>query len=219
MNAARILLNSGLTRLPVDLKRIAESNDIKIVDYESCAACYDTDPQKMYSDISLYGFSFMTDGRYVCAINEKACGKKRRRWTLAHELAHILLGHISGVHTAFSPDMEQEADRLAAQLLAPLAVLHFCGVSSAAEIARLCGISEQAAGFRYEELCALRRRFGNEYRNASANGTSPDLCLFFPDQESRLLQQQMLPFIARYLTIRAANDGYGEYLRKSKDSF
>ncbi|MBQ8171594.1 MAG: ImmA/IrrE family metallo-endopeptidase [Oscillospiraceae bacterium] len=204
MNAAKILLNAGITTLPVDLKRIAESNDIKIVDYESCAECYNIDIAEIYRRISPYGFSFMAEGRYVCAINEKACGKRRRRWTLAHELAHVLLGHVSGVHQEYSGQTENEADRLAAQLLAPLSVLHFCGVSSAAEIARLCGISKQAADYRYEELCRLRRRHSDAYRAATIKGQAQSLSVFFPDQESRLLQQQMLSFIARYLTLRSA---------------
>lgn len=205
MNAAKILLNAGITTLPVDLKRIAESNDIKIVDYESCAECYNIDVTEMYRSISPYGFSFMTEGRYVCAVNERSCGKKRRRWTTAHELAHILLGHVSGIRQEFSVQMESEADALAAQLLAPLTVLHFCGASSADEISRLCGISMQAAKRRYEELCILRRHHSDGYRDAAIKGQAQSLSVFFPDQESRLLQQQMLPFIARYLTLRSAD--------------
>ena len=103
--------------------------------------------------MSLYGFSFEENGRQIIAMNELACGERRRRFTIAHELGHCLLGHISGFGvTAHTAVLERAADRFAADLLAPLAVLRMCGISSAEELARVCGLSRSAAEIRFAEL-------------------------------------------------------------------
>lgn len=88
----------------------------------------------------------------------------RRRFTLAHELGHILLGHVGRyplVSREPSPTdtpIEQAANVFAARLLAPACVLWGCGVSSADEIAALCDISRAAAAYRWQRLQLLYRR-------------------------------------------------------------
>ncbi len=206
MTAAEILIRSDVAALPVDIMRIAASYNIKVVSYESCAEIYDMDVQRMYSEISPQGFSFCDGGERVAAVNQNACGKQRRLWTTAHEMAHILLGHVTGAVIKYDDSFEREADRLAAQLLAPLEVLHFCGVSSAAEVARLCGLSKQAAEIRFRELQELRRRNSALARRGET--------LFLRSGEQKLLFEQFLPFITEYITRRTSHDGYEAYLNR-----
>ena len=92
MTAAGALLHAGITSLPVDLFRVAEHFSVKVVDYAACADIYDITAEELYRTVSTQGFSFMDDGQFICAINAAACGKMRKRFTLAHELSHI---HIS----------------------------------------------------------------------------------------------------------------------------
>ncbi len=209
MTAAEVLIKSGISSLPVDLRKIADTYNIKIVSYEDCTSCYETDLPQLYREMSPYGFSFCDEGRYIAAINENSCGKQRRHWTLAHELSHILLGHIDG-SSEMQQRCEQEADRFAAELLAPLTVLQFCGVSSAEEIQRICGISFQAAEIRFRQLSQQRRQ-GSRLLREGGSGT-----VFTQSNDDKQLLERFLPFISEYITRRSSHDGYAEYLRRIK---
>ena len=156
MNALDVLHRAGIRRLPTDTEAIAEHFGIKLVSYSSVARIYERDMAELYR-ISRQGYSFVVDGRYVCAINENSCGETRRRWTIAHELSHCLLGHIRDGRLCCTPEEERAADRFAAELLAPLAVVNFCGVTSAEELMRLCRLSRKAAEIRFGQLDARRR--------------------------------------------------------------
>ena len=91
----------------------------------------------------------------------------RQRFTTAHELGHILLGHVGQSPVvnrepqATDNPIEQAANVFAARLLAPACVLWGCGVRSAADIERLCHVSRQAAEYRMERMRILyaRNRF------------------------------------------------------------
>ena len=206
MTAAEILLRSGVAALPVDMGMIAQAHGVKLMSYESCAECYDMDVQRMYREISPLGFSFRDEEGYVAVINHNACGKLRRRWTMAHELAHILLGHVNTDIKRMEDRCERSADSLAAELLAPLTVLHFCGVSSAEEIGRLCGISRQASEIRFRQLQELRRSSTALHRQGKGSA-------FLQCESDKLLLERFLPFISEYITRRSAHDGYAEHLR------
>ena len=98
------------------------------------------------------------------------------------------------------------------ELLAPLTVLHFCGVSSATEIEKLCGISRQAAEFRFQELSRLRRAQDEVYRLGVRNEQfSPD-CIFLKTEEQRELFSKFAPFIGSYILSRSRHDDYEKHL-------
>ena len=89
----------------------------------------------------------------------------RTRFTIAHELGHILLGHElsdSGGHFRTASDRrepaEKQADEFAARLLAPACVLWALDLYDSAEIMRVCDISAEAAGYRAKRMEVLRNR-------------------------------------------------------------
>lgn len=88
----------------------------------------------------------------------------KQRFTVAHELGHILLGHDlrNGYYTRreniVKPADETEADMFAARLLAPACVLWGIGATSAEQIARVCDISRSAAEYRAKRMDLLLRR-------------------------------------------------------------
>ena len=89
----------------------------------------------------------------------------RVRFTVAHELGHILLGHELeagfGHYRKISegkPTIETQADEFAARLLAPACVLNALNAYNSDDIARLCGISRKAAVYRAERMEILRKR-------------------------------------------------------------
>ena len=88
----------------------------------------------------------------------------RTRFTVAHELGHILLGHV-GKHSLVNREpsasdnpMEREANVFASRLLAPACVLWGCGAKTPDEIAELCNISRRAAEIRAARMEELLRR-------------------------------------------------------------
>lgn len=88
---------------------------------------------------------------------------KRCRFTIAHELGHIFLGHLM-INTPqyrifkIQDDTESEANVFARDLLAPACVLHELQVISAAEISKLCNISIEAATYREKRMRELELR-------------------------------------------------------------
>lgn len=93
---------------------------------------------------------------------------ERVRWTLAHELGHVLLEHnkISDKTKIFrstlSDDeyswMEAEANRFASLLLANPIILDKLNISSEADIKKYCNLSLEASKYRYENLLKWKKK-------------------------------------------------------------
>lgn len=145
----KILLDCCVTELPVRALEICKALDISV--------------RRLPSIDGLEGRSLSLADQPVILLTEEA-SPERRRFTLAHELGHILLGHIGRLGvlnrepSAADDPIEQAANVFASRLLAPACVLWGCRVQSAAEIAELCNISQAAAGFRWERLKILYQR-------------------------------------------------------------
>lgn len=154
MTFSEIYSKAEVRRLPVDPIAVAAALRVKVMDYKAATEFFDIEKSELYRKCPL-GFSFMENGVFCIALNENSCGDRRRRFTAAHELAHCVLGHLNG-GLAF-PRNERAAERFAAELLAPLAVLSACRVRSPEAIARLCGISAGAAEIRSRQLAERER--------------------------------------------------------------
>ena len=144
------------------------------------------------------GMTFPIDDRLTVFYNELN-DPGRIRWTLAHELSHILLHYHPKKRSPLTPSpagkkdpMEREADQLAKEILGPRVVLHFCGVSSQGELRELTGFSHEAADYRFAELEAFRRQ-------RSAIVSRDDLRLFL----------QFEPFITAYIAQKAKKKDSG----------
>lgn len=111
------------------------------------------------------GYSAIVNDKPIIVINSlKRDNTARMRFTVAHELGHIMLGHV-GVYELVnrepSPsdnEIEQQANIFASRLLAPACVLWGCNVQSPEEIMQLCDISHQAAQFRFNRMKVLYER-------------------------------------------------------------
>lgn len=148
MTICEVYEKAGIRSLPISPEETAKRLGIKLVSYRSITEIYDISMRELYLK-SRFGFSFSEDDRLVIAINENSCGERRRRFTLAHEIAHCVLGHLS--HIENTAENERAADKFAADFLAPICVLRECGAFRTDEISRLCGISTAAA-----EICGKR---------------------------------------------------------------
>ena len=164
-NAAwEILITCRVDALPVDLNAVLRHLDVRVYAYsrgrELLEAAGLTEAAKQVS-----GFTFFAGAQPVILYNDTEL-PQRIRFTVAHELGHLVLGHVRpGEHTRQNREpqpgdspMEQSANRFAADLLAPACVLWGLDLHRAEDIARVCKISIQAAHFRAERMEILYQR-------------------------------------------------------------
>lgn len=147
--AWEVLLQEQVTCLPVKTSRVCRQMGISVRYY---------DPEDEND-----GYSTILDGKPVIFVKQD-CLRARQRFTVAHELGHILLGHV-GEYTLVNREpsskdnpIEQAANVFASRLLAPACVLWALDAWTAEDIMRLCDISRQAAEYRAARMAELRQR-------------------------------------------------------------
>ena len=162
--AWRILLDCNIDRLPVNLNTVCRKLKIRVLTYgqntklieRACLsqAVHRTD-----------GMTFYAGETPIILFDEKIL-PARAKFTVAHELGHIILGHVKSgsvttlnrePHPKDAPE-ERAANQFAARLLAPACVLWGLDVHTAEAIVELCHISNQAAQFRAQRIEELYRR-------------------------------------------------------------
>lgn len=163
-----------INTLPFNPTLVTKQLSIALVTYQTLEA------QGSRPQCSDDGFSFYFQGEPKIAYNTEGPSVRRQRFTLTHELCHHLLGHVDA-QQGDKNRFEQQANALASDLLCPIAVLHLCGVTTAAEIMEICRVSLQAAKIALDRL-EKARRFGD------------------PTAGQEALVALMLPFISRYIS-------------------
>ena len=153
----RLLLKHDVTALPVRVGAICRAEGLTVISY------HDADPL-----IRQYGLTEhaaendgFTLGKIIFYDNTR-CTPERQRFTIAHELGHIMLHHSGKLKNREPADgdaaVEQAANVFASRLLAPACVLWGCGVHTPEQIAELCSISLPAARFRAARMAELYDR-------------------------------------------------------------
>lgn len=147
--AWRVLLHEGVTELPVNIVQLCRGMGIHVALFDGGGK----------SD----GYCVMVLGQPCICVSER-CTPERQRFTIAHELGHILMGHV-GKYTLVNREpnagdnpIEQEANVFASRLLAPACVLWALGIRTPEDIAKLCRISLPAASFRAQRMAILYER-------------------------------------------------------------
>lgn len=160
----RVLLDTDTRELPVKVSRICGAYGVTLRSYQAGAPLIRSlglEAQCEASD----GFTVRSGGRcYVFYNMEQPPG--RVRFTIAHELGHVLLGHLGeGEHTVYNREPspadapeEHTANVFASRLLAPACVLHALGAVTPEQIAAACDISLAAARFRAGRMGVLEQR-------------------------------------------------------------
>lgn len=144
------LIDYNIDSLPVKVSRIANQTDIVLLKNSAVNLLHQNES----------GITLMQDDKlYIVYADEQS--PQRCRFTIAHELGHIFLGHLfkeNGNGFATTDDAEHSANVFARDLLAPACVLHELHATNAAAIANLCDISLEAATYRAERMAELERR-------------------------------------------------------------
>lgn len=133
--AWRILIDCNINRLPVNLNLICKALKIRVLSYGDASHLIKS---HRLSNItaSMDGLTFFVENVPVVLYNE-ACIPGRIRFTIGHEIGHIILGHVKpGMVTISNRDPapnddphETAANQVAARILAPACV--FMGAKSA----------------------------------------------------------------------------------------
>lgn len=145
----KLLIDQNIKRLPIHIGTICKTLGITVKLYVP------TDEND--------GKSLIVENVPTIMVSSKI-QLPRQRFTAAHELGHILLGHVGKyklVNREPNPDdnpIEQAANVFASRLLAPACVLWGCRAKTPEQIAALCGISHKAAQFRANRMEVLYKR-------------------------------------------------------------
>lgn len=162
--AWQMLIDCQVTELPVNVGQICRHYGWRLTSYrtgqKAIAALGLSDLTKQTD-----GFCIYSGGRYYIFYDD-TMPRARQRFTVAHEIGHIMLRHIGdGQCTrinrepaeADAPE-ETQANQFAARILAPAWVLHSIHALTPAEIAGVCEISMTAASFRAQRMELLEQR-------------------------------------------------------------
>lgn len=147
----QFLIDNNINKLPVSLGVVCKNLHYKILE----------DSKIHYLQANQRGISFCKDDIWYIVLQDKL-NPPTQRYTLAHELGHIFLGHplIDGKYgrTFASSPEEYQAERFAIDILAPACVLWGLNLHSAEDIAKVCNISMTSAVKRAKRMEELYRR-------------------------------------------------------------
>ena len=166
-----ILIKNGISSLPVSPAHIIKNAGIRLISYHHGS---DLIHKFGLSTKSNDGFSIRYGQQWMIFYNQDIKPRTRIRFTLAHEIGHIVLRHdLKCKETSFGrieyTEMnngnmngkrirELEANIFASRLLAPAIVLHELHMCDPHQIAALCGLSQQAAEYRANRMRILNKR-------------------------------------------------------------
>lgn len=171
--AWRALLRLTDKRLPVEPEELAALLGVEIHPFP--------DPKEnerlwtLANQVRGVCVSLRIRGAWHMFLQDGVLDAPRRRFAVAHELGHLLLGHktrplspgtrcfLSGDNQGDLMEDPQEttdyaADIFAIRLLAPACLLHELGVDTEDGITALCGLPPKAAALRAERMKLLNRR-------------------------------------------------------------
>lgn len=99
--------------------------------------------------------------KYLILYNDDMC-PGRINWTIAHELGHIYLRHLSDKITSdksvdLSLFYESEADAFAQMFLAPFPLFDILNIKSVQDVMQICGLSHEAALHTYMQYNSWKR--------------------------------------------------------------
>lgn len=135
----QVLIDCKIAKLPTDLSQICRHYGIRIVKSSDLSATKLLPGER--------GRSVQVDDQFFIIVRDTTAIQSQR-YTIAHELGHILLNTAS----------EYIAERFAIDILAPACVLWGLQLRSAEDIARVCNISAIAAEKRAQRMAVLYQR-------------------------------------------------------------
>lgn len=171
--AWRALLRLREKTLPVDVEALARDIGAELHPYPN--ARENVRLFTLTQQVRGVCVSLRIRGRWHLFLRDNQLNGARRRFAIAHELGHLLLGHETkslapGVRRFLSDEnagdliedpedlQDYAADIFAIRLLAPACLLHELHMDTPAGIMNLCGLPPRAASLRAERMELLNER-------------------------------------------------------------
>lgn len=161
------LLDQGVSALPVSPGVVARQSGWEVSCYAAFAARIHKDVEHLKAMYDNDGFVFWSGKTqsYVLCYNDNAPASEIR-WTLTHEIGHIILSHVSpdcpilARNGAGNTFYEMEADSFALRVLCPACILQECGVDTLDGVASMCGVpcSRARSALTYVQRFAADRQ-------------------------------------------------------------
>jgi len=165
--AQEVLLENNITSLPVDVESLFKNYGYVLIDYSTAEEhCNRIDPFGFKYINDCLASTYLLNNRYLTVYKNDIKPYGRLVWTLAHELGHIVLGHLkdfdeTDVRKTLTDNqymiLEKEADAFAAELLAPIALLKNIHCLGPAMIQAMCNVSEEASMYIFDNV----KKFGH----------------------------------------------------------
>lgn len=170
------LIKSKITGLPVSLNKIIKFYGWRVISY----SILKNKNIEIFNEIMInnLGFTEKTNNNKYIIFYDDQKPITTQRFTIAHEIGHILLYHFNCPRSS----REKEANMFAARILMPMCLLYECKVENSQEVMTLFNVSSLSAEFRYKRYNLVRKR--NK---------------FYTDQNEKKLAQQLKNFIDYYL--------------------
>lgn len=162
--AWRILIDCGVHELPVSLNAICKHLGVRVFSYVDAAQIIQ---KRGLSQVVAQtdGLSFYSKGMPIILFDQ-SLPLSRNRFTIGHELGHIILGHVKPWQattrnrepSSCDDPFETAANQFSVRILAPACVLWGLDLHTPEEISEVCGISLASARFRSERMEILYKR-------------------------------------------------------------
>lgn len=160
-----LLIKHNVRALPTDILSMCEKEGIVVRSFSFARERGVIEALGLESaTVGNDGLAFSVGGRPMILYDDRKT-VQRQRFTIAHELGHIINGDVGRTPTQRNHEpseddtgIEARANMVAARILSPACVLWALRVSSAQEIARVCGISMPAAHWRFQRMQRLYQR-------------------------------------------------------------
>lgn len=167
----KLITELEIKQLPVSVDYIA--NELWIKQIRNC------DLQKSLLSPNQNGLAVLSKGKFYIIYNEKD-NLQERRFTVAHEIGHILLEHLfsSPASQQEKEIREQEADIFATLLLAPICVIRALKLQTPEEIQSVCNIPYQYIQWYLEFIKSNLGKFSVQNINDLENKTYKQFQLY-----------------------------------------
>lgn len=162
--ARKLIIDSGINWLPVNPFELYEMHGWILLSWgEARELLNDDDPLRLKKSRAEARTSIIRGSNdYITVYDETIEPFQRIRWTIAHEIGHIVLGHLhdfdktainrGGLNSSEYEVLEKEADFFASELLAPMGVLKSVGAINSNDIQLVCNISKRASLNRERDI-------------------------------------------------------------------
>lgn len=147
------LLKNKITELPVNLNSLVKNNGWHVLSYTKLKQA---DKDESFDGLIKNNLGFtqkINSGEYYIFYDD-TCSLELQRFTIAHEIGHIVLDHFNFPII----NREQEANMFATRILMPMCVLYECKIKSPEQLSKMCFVTLTTAQFRFERLQLLKLR-------------------------------------------------------------